>query len=172
MPEELEYLRSLLSSAEKAYTRGHEYAVKSQEHTDAMLTWAIGFMGAGLYTTYSLRGGAPGWARLLALTPWLLGVLCALAGRIVLARVLNYDALGAHARNSKILLLMLETNVQLVKQNWKELTENDALFDGEKKAKSLAPWTERLYGVTHLLFGLGLIGVAVAVAVYGTGKPT
>jgi len=136
MTDELEYLRGQLAAAEKAYTLAHEFAAKGQEHADRMLTWTLGLMGAALYTSYGLLGAAPPAARLCALAPWLAGVLCALAGRILLARVLNYGALGTHARISKILLLGAETDVPLVKKHWKELTENAALFAGEKKSAS------------------------------------
>lgn len=171
MPDELEYLRARLATAEKAYTLGHEYALKTHEHIDRMLTWAIGLMGAGLYSSYGLLGAAASWARLWALAPWILGVLCALAGRIILARILSFSALGAHARNSMVLLLMLETDVSVVKKYWKELTESAAFFDGEKKAKKLQPWANSFYTLTHLLFGVGVIAVVVALAVYGPGKP-
>ena len=171
MADELEYLRAHLATAEKAYMRGHEDAVKVQEHIDQMLTWAIGLMGAGLYSSYGLLGTAPPATRLWALLPWILGVLCAISGRIVLARILSFEALGAHARNSMILLLMLETDVPLVKKNWTELTQIDAFFDGEKKAKRLQPWANAFYSLTHLLFGAGVIAVAVAIALHGAAKP-
>ena len=130
MPDELEYLRERLATAEKSYTLGHEMAVKLQEHIDGMITWAIGLMGAGLYTSYGLLDVAPSWARLCALAPWIAGVLCALGGRIIMARILTSSALGAHARNAMILLLMVETDVVLVKKQWRALTEGDAVFTG------------------------------------------
>jgi membrane glycosyltransferase len=170
MTDELEYLRGQLAAAEKAYTLAHEFAAKTQEHADQMLTWSLGLMGAGLYTSYGLLGAAPPAARLWALAPWLAGVLCALGGRVLLARVLNYGALGAHAKISKILLLSVETDVPLVKRNWKELVENAALFAGEKKSSELQPWALRFYTVTHLLFAIGVVAVAAALAIYGPTK--
>ena len=170
MADDLEYLRALLSAAEKSYTQGHEFAAKSQEHSDAMLTWAIGLMGGGLYASYGLLNGAPTRMWMWALMPWIAGILCALGGRLLLGKIMAFGMLGAQARVSRVQLLLLETNVALIQKNFRELTENAALFDGEKKSVTLQRPAQILYLVTHLLFALGVVAVAIAVAVYGTRK--
>ena len=160
LTEDPAVLKALLATTEKAYLTGYELATKSQEHTDRMLTWAIGLMGGGLYGAYALlRCGSPliwTWA----LLPWLLGILCALAGRVLLARMLSSGALGSHARVSRIQLLMLETDGPLISRGLKELLENADLFPGEKTGKRLQPWGVASYFATHILFAIGIVSVA------------
>ncbi len=52
-------LKALLATTERAYLQGHDFATKTQEHTDKMLTWAIGLMGGGLYGAYALLRCGP-----------------------------------------------------------------------------------------------------------------
>lgn len=156
-------LKALLATTEKAYLTGYELATKTQEHTDRMFTWAIGLMGGGLYGAHALLRCGPPHLWVWALLPWLLGILCALAGRLILAKMLGVGALGSHARVSRVQLLMIETDGALISRNLKELLGNPALFPGEKMAKCLQPWAQIAYFTTHVLFGIGVLAVAVFV---------
>ena len=62
------------------------------KHDDAMLTWAIGLMGAGLFYANTLLADAPRGLRFVALAPWIVGILASLAGRVVGSRVLQKTA--------------------------------------------------------------------------------
>src|SRR6266567_4508625 len=67
----------------------HESSTTLFKHDDAMLTWAIGLMGAGLFYANTLLAAAPRGLRFLALAPWIVGILTSLAGRVVGSRVLQ-----------------------------------------------------------------------------------
>ena len=62
------------------------------KHDDAMLTWAIGLMGAGLFYANTLLADAPRGLRFVALARWIVGILASLAGRVVGSRVLQKTA--------------------------------------------------------------------------------
>ena len=62
------------------------------KHDDAMLTWAIGLMGAGLFYANTLLADAPRGLRFVALAPWIVGILASLAGRVVGAAAQRADA--------------------------------------------------------------------------------
>ncbi len=60
-------------------------ARKSQEHGDNMLTWAVGLMGAGLFALPTFLTATCGHLSLslpLLASPWALGVVLALLGRV------------------------------------------------------------------------------------------
>src|SRR2546428_10306680 len=67
-------------------------SLKHSEHADAMLTWAIGLMGAGVFYANNLLSSAPSGLRLVALAPWILGILVSLAARVIGGRLLQTDA--------------------------------------------------------------------------------
>ncbi len=163
LTEDPEVLKALLATTEKAYREAHESAAKTQEHTDRMLTWAIGLMGGGLYGAYSLLRCGPAQAWIWALLPWLLGILCALAGRMLIAQLLSVGGRGSYARVSRVQLLMLETDGALISRNLQELISDAEFFPEEKRTKKLQPWALVTYYTTHLLFAAGVLSVAFAV---------
>lgn len=163
LTEDPAVLKALLATTEKAYLAGHEGATKTQEHTDRMLTWAIGLMGGGLYGAYGLLRCGPPHVWAWALLPWLLGILFALAGRMILAQITAVGALGSHARVSRVQLLMLETDGPLISRNLKALFDDATLFPEEKTTKKLRPWALFAYYATHVLFGIGVLAVGAFV---------
>lgn len=89
LTEDLAVLKPFLETTERNYLWGHELATKTQEHTDKMLTWSIGLMGGGLYGAHTLLKCGPPHVWLWAILPWLLGILSALAGRVIIAQFLK-----------------------------------------------------------------------------------
>lgn len=154
-------LKALLETTERNYLWGHDLAVKTQEHTDRMLTWAIGLMGGGLYGAYALLRCGPTHVWIWALLPWLLGILCALAGRVIIAQLLKLGSDGTHARVSRVQLLLIETDGPLLSRNVQELL--DTRFPAETASENLLPWALRTYFTTHALFGIGIVAVALFV---------
>jgi hypothetical protein len=154
-------LRALLETTEKNYLWGYDLAVKTQEHTDKMLTWAIGLMGGGLYGAYALLQCDPTHLWIWALLPWLMGILCALAGRLIEVHLLRLGSEGMHQRVSRVQLLMLETDGPLLSRNVQELFHN--LFPAETASERLLPWAQRTYYATHVLFGVGILSVGLFV---------
>lgn len=54
------------------------------QHADKMLTWAIGLMGGGLFYVNSLlQSTIDRGLRFAALAPWIVGILAALAARVI-----------------------------------------------------------------------------------------
>jgi hypothetical protein len=60
-------------------------AAAEQGKVDAMLTWSVGLMGAGLFGVHSTLGtcGVKGVVLLGLVSPWLIGILLAVLGRIL-----------------------------------------------------------------------------------------
>jgi len=147
----------------------HSFARFSQEHSDKMLTWAIGLMGAGLAAVYPLLARVPWNWRCAVLSPWVLGILTALAGRILGAECRNRNDVYYSAMMSAFGLAQLETNPEIVKKMLGELLSKTGTETATLKARTDVSmrWANSLYYATHILFGLGVLGVAGALAVVG-----
>jgi len=136
----------------------------SQLHQDQMLTWAIGLMGAGLFSVPSLLGFAcTGGARshlLWIAAPWTAGILFALVGRVVAANHRDADNL-AFVQKWQALETMLLRNLsfEAMKQRFLTIMNNDdpSLAERAGRAQALGRTIDYLYYATHIAFGLGLI---------------
>jgi hypothetical protein len=65
--------------------KGARMARKSQEHADTLLTWSVGLMGAGLFALPAFLTstcGSMGLSVPLLASPWGLGIVLALVGRV------------------------------------------------------------------------------------------
>lgn len=80
---ELPFPERIIKNYVSGLREGHRFALDSQEQTDKMLTWAIGLMGAGILGSAEFFKPFPPTARFVAIMPWVFGILCAVAGRLV-----------------------------------------------------------------------------------------
>lgn len=155
----------VLAGRVRAYIAGLHDARKmtaaSQRHTDAMLTWAIGLMGGGIVSLFSVLAHWRAVTRpdtLLAVSPWILGILLALLGRLVVKELMSADDqfvfLKQHALNE---LLLATGGVDVTR--FRQIASNEVcgLKGARDKMETFGRWTDRLYYVTHGLFGLGVI---------------
>jgi hypothetical protein len=154
---------------------GHRFALDSQEHTDKMLTWAIGLMGAGILGSEQFFKAYLPAARLFALMPWIFGILCAVVGRLVTRELMERDNLFffhkvtrfesaplTHKGDDNALLHEIQAAIADKGQEAKR----DAL-------KHLQVWLSRLYYATHILLGVGvLIILAILSLQFRVPRPT
>ena len=137
-------------------------SLKYSEHADAMLTWAIGLMGAGVFYANNLLSSAPSGLRLVALAPWILGILVSLAARVIGGRLLQTDAgwYFKHAISIKGQVLLatgiVATLVALIGSLASILTEARAAYSGPYL------WWLRLSLAAHVLAGTGILTVVAA----------
>lgn len=145
---------------------GYDSAATLQDHTDQMLTWLLGLMGAGLLAGIPLLKNAPAYVRFLAVAPWLVGIVTSLGGRATAALLRNRESLWHFDKAVRIRLLLLEDDPA------KAITELGTIVNRkDPELQSRHSWTrrygtlvERWYYASLALFGLGMI-VVVAVAV-------
>lgn len=162
--ERLELLERNVRSYITALRETRPLAAASQAHADQMLTWAIGLMGAGLFTMITLlstachTGARPrlGWIA----APWVIGILCALAGRIVGA--LHRDADNfSFVRKWQVLETMLLNQPpfhEMAARFLDVLNDKDENLEKDKqKTKCLGRWTDIFYYATHSFFALGIL---------------
>ena len=70
-----------------------------------MLTWAIGLMGAGIFSSKDFIADTPLNLRYAALLPRLIGIVCAVAGRLLGGELMPRNNLHHYARVNRIELL-------------------------------------------------------------------
>jgi hypothetical protein len=153
-----------------ATREGHRFAQESLEHADKMLTWAIGLMGAGIFSSKEFLAAAPLTLRFAALLPWVAGIICAVAGRLFGADVMPRNNLHHYDRVNRMewLPLILEDE-QEIRSGIDDVLNNEGGL--KKKAAAVR---RRLHAANfcfyaaHILLAVGII--AVVVVAYCTGK--
>ncbi len=133
------------------------------KHSDSMLTWAIGLMGAGVFYANSLLGSAPAGLRFAALAPWVLGILASLAARVIGVRRLETEGLW-HLREA----ITFKMQVMVPdKDNFLFVAMGilDSFVRHVKEARTMGLYWRwlRLWFSAHILAGTGILTV-VAVA--------
>jgi len=145
----------------EAIHQAHETSSTLFKHDDAMLTWAIGLMGAGLFYANTLLADAPPGLRFLALAPWIVGILTSLAGRVVGSRVL------AKTGGWYIKEVLAFKGAVLAPKKDDILTTVKAVLDGflrlitevREQQAGLYWWWVRLSLAAHILAGTGVLAV-------------
>jgi hypothetical protein len=155
----------------RQYGEGEKEAYDSAtallNHTDQMLTWLLGLMGAGLIAGVPLLKTAPPCARLAAVFPWLLGIVAALGGRVIAARLRNKESLWHFDMAIRIRALLVRPDLAKATLELQRIINRD---DPElacrhewvsRNGRALGSW----YYATLALFGVGMITiVAIATA--------
>ena len=111
------YLDRLIRQYAEGEKEGYDSAAALQDHTDQMLTWLLGLMGAGLIAGLPLLKNAPVRARLIAAAPWLIGILVALGGRAIAAQLRNQESLWHFEKAVRIRHLLLEPSKAVAELN-------------------------------------------------------
>src|SRR2546427_1551347 len=145
----------------------HENSTALFKHDDAMLTWAIGLMGAGVFYANTLLADSPHWLRFFALAPWIVGILASLPGRVVGSRVLQntsgwYLKELVAFRGDAIALKkadIVATAMSMIRPGIRLVSDFH-----EQQAGSYWWWT-RLSLAAHILAGTGFLAV-VAVSFF------
>lgn len=171
--EKRDYLRRMNEQALSLFRETHVFSRFSHEHSDKMLTWAIGLMGVGLASGYSLLAHVPwGW-RCLVLAPWLLGILSALAGRVVGSACRNKNDLYYSAMVAAMGLVSLEEDPAAISQQFSAVLKgtDPSIVGPEKAVKGLVWWSNFFYYSAHGFFAVGVVTVAGALMVAGPAQP-
>lgn len=82
-PDRESRIEKIIAQYSLGELEAYQGALASQEHADKMFTWAIGLMGAGIFSGHTLLSHSTPYLWLGAFSPWILGILAALAGRLV-----------------------------------------------------------------------------------------
>jgi len=134
-----------------------QFVGSSQSHHDAMLTWSIGLMGAGVFSAYSLL---PTHARALVLAPWILGILFAITGRLVARIVRDKDEFANFAKIAAVSSLLLTPTAPEVPASIMKVINNEDDF-GKRRTEvdRLNRYSTALGLSAHILFAVGVVAV-------------
>lgn len=141
-------------------------ASASQAHADQMLTWSIGLMGAGLFALPTVLKSAcqvdPQRALVSLATPWVVGILVALSGRLVGGLRRDTDDLlflGKWQIVEAMLLRGLNAN-ELGRQLLAVMRDEDPkIAKRVRRLKRLDKLAEVLYWLTHVAVGAGIVTI-------------
>jgi hypothetical protein len=159
--------RARLAASARGYAQAlreaQPLASASQRHSDQMLTWAIGIMGAGLFALPGLlrdvcRATQPDTAWLG--TAWAFGILTAILGRLAYAWLRDADDRAflqkIHAVESA-LLAGLELD-ELARRILSIMTDQEPqVRAGGRTSRRLRYWAGSLYYATHIALGVGFV---------------
>lgn len=146
------------------YAQGELEAYQSahalREHTDRMLTWAIGLMGAGVFSANALLANVPRYPRVGALLPWTVGILVALAGRVLAHELSGKESLWHFEKAVRIRILLLKQDPGAAMTELLAIIERRGeLSKRYETSKRLGTWLDGLYYATHILFAIGMAAV-------------
>jgi hypothetical protein len=136
-----------------------------QKNTDDVLTWTIGLMGAGLLGLPSfISATCPSSPRRLALlaTPWTLGVLFAVASRIVGRAHRHADTMLFFRKVHAVERLLLDrAHPFLVAEKLLSvMNDDDETFRKRIKAgRRLRDWVEAGYYASHIALAVGVLAI-------------
>src|SRR5690348_80563 len=130
--------RQFITHWAAATREGHRFAQESQEHADKMLTWALGLMGAGIFSSKDFLADAPPNLRFAALLPWIAGIICAVAGRLLGSELQNHNNLLHYERlNSMESLPLIFDDDQQIRRGI------DSVMNGEGGLNEKAAYLSR-----------------------------
>jgi hypothetical protein len=138
---------------------GHRFALDSQAHVDKMLTWAIGLMGAGILGSDEFFKAYHPTARLVAVIPWIFGILCAVAGRLVARELMDRDNLFFFQKVTRLEnapLLHRDDNDALLREVQAAIND-EGQEDKRDALKRLRESLSKLYYAAHILLGIGVL---------------
>src|SRR6266850_328688 len=104
VPQDPELVRRYIDHCVTALRDVQKLAAESQSRHDQMLIWSIGLMGAGIFSAY---GHLSIHSRFAALAPWVLGILSAIAARLIGHVVSDRDELMQFEKAHTLLALLL-----------------------------------------------------------------
>ena len=161
-----EYLDRLIRQYSEGEKEAYDSAAALQDHTDQMLTWLLGLMGAGLIAGVPLLKNAPIGARFGAVAPWLVGILAALGGRTIAARLRNRESLWHFEKAVRIRKLLLAEPGKAVAELGRIINREDTELQRRHCwTKRNGAAMERWYYASLILFGVGMIALVAVLFV-------
>lgn len=152
---------------------GSDLSQRSQVHEDNTLTWALALMGGALLALPSSLQALDlhvEWTRkgyLLACTPWFLGSITAVLGRLCYRMIRNADDAFSFHKTAHIRGVLLTADPEQEGQAVKNIVDNKAgkLDELDRAVKLWGRWTTRFFYVTHGLLVVGFLFIATFIVV-------
>lgn len=144
-----------------ATREGHRFAHQSQEHADKMLTWIIGLMGAGIFSSKEFLAQAPLNLRFAALLPWIAGILFAVGGRLLAADFMPRNDLHHYDRVNRMeMLLVMSLDEAAVRNKIDVIFNNgEGLAEKEADVRRRLRRTNVCFYAAHIALALGVVCV-------------
>jgi len=163
-----ETLEKWITGYASSLREGHKLAAESEAQSDQLLTWIVGLMGAGIFAAptflSSLRISLANRRTIIGvLSPWVLGVLVGVVGRLLALELKEANDAYSAAKIQDIETLRFQsTNMDTLLQRFISIAK-DAGDHGKrlKKAECLQRWTRRFYYAAYVLLGFGMISVVL-----------
>jgi hypothetical protein len=163
-PEEgLRQMREMGKSYADSLARVRELAAAEQTKVDAMLTWSVGLMGAGLLGVHSIFGtcGVKGGALLWLTAPWLIGILLAVLGRVLAMHHRTADGLFFARKWGDLQPVLLDTSLspEGLARALQDIIGDRTPAISAAQAHSRS-WSRRLtfvFYLVHICFAIGVV---------------
>jgi hypothetical protein len=154
------WIRDFIQQYVDSSREGHRFAQESQQHGDRMLTWAIGLMGAGIFSSAAFLGAATPRLRFAALLPWIAGIVLAVAGRLIAAELMGADRLAHFDRVNRLQALLLLDEERIVRSRIDLiLAGGEGLKEKAAAVRRQLRWFQRCFYGVHILLALGIVAV-------------
>jgi hypothetical protein len=167
----LELMKSNARGYADALRATRPIAAADQAHTDQMLTWSVGLMGAGLFALPTVINAACGqnwrfWLGIVA-APWTAGILLALLGRVAAKLFRNADALAfVHRWQAVETALLRDLKLEELGDRLLGIMDDQDpdIKTRAERASTLGRVTDWLFYTTQIAFGIGVVSVFAAIA--------
>jgi hypothetical protein len=158
--DDLQHFRKLAEMWIASTREAHVLAIESMERSDTMLAWGVATMGAAIWSANTLLESAPACIRLLAIVPWVLGIVAALVGRVCGQELREKSNFNHFKQLRDIEVLIFVDRVDVLRPLMQKLaTEHDVM------PASVTRWRRPAlasYWLAHIMFGTGVIAVVLA----------
>lgn len=165
----LDDLHRFCAATAASFREGHEMTVGSQEHSQKLMVWLGGLMGAGVFSVYGLLAAAPRPMRLSVLVPWTAGILFASLAGLLNGEVAERNNKQHFSRIALLELLQLHTDKELILKNLRPIIEAGVL-EKDPETVSLRRWlvaTNSTFYLTHVFFVIGAVAAVTTMIVLG-----
>jgi hypothetical protein len=147
---------------------GRQLSSESQNHMDRMFTWAIGLMGAGIFLSPNFFQAlsvshCPQWLLLVVLSPWVIGIMIALAGRLFISKWQGAENVFAQTKLAAVERLLLSQEPARLSQELLDIISNKSqryeLGHRMARLQRYGRMTAFFYYSAHLALGIGILAV-------------
>jgi len=165
----VEHLQEFCGITAASFREGHRITVASHEHSQKLMVWLGGLMGAGTLSVHGLLGAAPQAMRLTVLMPWIAGILCATLAGLLAGEVANRNGEQHFKRISLLELLQIQTDKELILKNLHSIIE-PAVLANDPASVVLNRWlvaTNSVFYLAHISFMVGIVAAATTLMLLG-----
>ena len=154
-------LHRLCATTAAAYREGHQMVVGSREHSQTLMVWLCGLMGAGIFSVHGLLSSAPTTMRLGVFIPWTAGVLSAALSGLLSGELAERNDQQHFGRVSTLELLQLQTDRDSILQKLRPIIE-PRVPANDKQSITLYRWLTATNATFYLAYVFLMVGAAAA----------